>query len=54
MKVNSVSSNSHYKGVKTKNPYFVLNSADTLIKGTVLPLTYTGIHFLHQRQFTMR
>ena len=31
--------NSHYKGVDTKHPDFVLSSADTSIKVSVLPLT---------------
>ena len=33
---------------------FVLIGADTSIKVTGLPLTYTGMHFLHQSKFTMR
>ena len=40
-------------GVYTKHPDVVLSSADTSIKVTVLPLTYAGMHFLYQNQFTM-
>ena len=48
-----LSRNAHYKEVNTKHPDFVLSSADTSIKVTVLPLTPANMHFLHGSKLKM-
>ena len=48
-----LSRNAHYKEVNTKHPDFVLSSADTSIKVTVLPLTLANMHFLHGSKLKM-
>ena len=44
-----LSRNVQYKGINTKT----LRSADTLIKVTALTLTYAGMHFMNEINFTM-